>query len=379
MDFSKVRIAGTEAEKEEIYRLRYQVYIEEMGGGNRHTEADLVARQLRDEFDERAYHFYVRQDGVIAASARLNLRRDGPLECEDEFELSRFAPAFPNYVSMSSRMVLHSALRGSHLLKQLTCAMYQFARSHDIQFDFLDSHPRLLSLYCRLGHRIYKAGFRHPKYVFVIPMVLVMDDLEHLEKVKSPFIPLAKCLPASVEGRELLLSRFPEAAQRSGPNDLDLASFWEILRTRLLEPSATIHRWGILTDFTDEETKLLMSLGHVVSARAANRVLCMGDPGREIFLILDGSFQVEGKRQEGSGEEPTILKILGPGDIFGEIAFLTEGIRGAAVVAMEDATMLVLNAKSLEHLVTAEASIAAKLFRNIARIVATRYRDTMKF
>src|SRR5918999_989449 len=65
----KVRMATTDAEKEEIYRLRYQVYIEEMDGEQRHVEVDVAARQLRDEWDERASHFYIREDGIVVACA----------------------------------------------------------------------------------------------------------------------------------------------------------------------------------------------------------------------------------------------------------------------------------------------------------------------
>jgi len=62
MSISEIKIAETETEKAEIYRLRYQLYIEEMSGGRRHTEADGAARQLHDESDEHAIQFYGRQD-----------------------------------------------------------------------------------------------------------------------------------------------------------------------------------------------------------------------------------------------------------------------------------------------------------------------------
>src|SRR5206468_12899221 len=91
-----IKIATTEKEKEEIYRLRYKVYIEEMRGQNRHTEADNHKQQLRDHCDDRAYHFYIEQDGVVAACARLNLRQDGPLECEEHFDMEGFRPSFPS-------------------------------------------------------------------------------------------------------------------------------------------------------------------------------------------------------------------------------------------------------------------------------------------
>src|SRR5574341_1507098 len=96
----EVRLASTPQEREAIYKLRYRVYIEEMDGAARHTEADSATRQLRDEYDEAGRHFYVSQDDRIVACARLNQRRDGPLECESQLELPRFSPAYPDQVSM---------------------------------------------------------------------------------------------------------------------------------------------------------------------------------------------------------------------------------------------------------------------------------------
>jgi predicted GNAT family N-acyltransferase len=376
MGKSIVRMATTDAEKDAIYRLRYDVYVEEMGGGDRHTEADRGARLLRDEWDEHAHHFFAMQDGEMAACARVNLRKDGSVECEDLLEMARFAPFYPNAVSTTSRFAVHPRLRGSHLMRLLACAVYRFHREQGIRLLFIDCHTRLLPLYSRLGFRIYKPGFKHPKYVYVIPMVLVLDDLEYLEQVASPFVPIARRFPRSIEGRELLTSLFPTASQTFIATDQSPAAFWNLLRTRLLEPAATFQRCEMLDGLTGEETQMLLSIGHVVPARAGDPILGTGEAGREVFLILEGSFQVLRRRQGG---EPQVLKILARGDVFGEIGFLTEGIRSASIQAMEDSTLLVLNARALDRLVTTAESLAAKFFRNLARIVATRLRDAIGF
>src|SRR5438094_5964419 len=208
----QVTIATTDAEKEEIYRLRYEVYIEEMDGARRHTEANAAERRFRDELDDHAVQFYARQDGKILGCARLNLRRDGPWECEDRFELEKFAPAYPTQIAIASRFALHPAARGSVAMKQLSYAMAEFLQEHEQRFCFLDCHPKLLPLYTRLGFRIYKSGFKHPKYTYVIPMVLVFGDVEYLERVNSPFVPIFRRYPQTTEWRDLLLKNFPAAA-----------------------------------------------------------------------------------------------------------------------------------------------------------------------
>ena len=138
-----------------------------------------------------------------------------------------------------------------------------------------------------------------------------------------------------------------------------------------IEPS------DILTGLTQSETKLLVSMGQIVSCRAGDPILSTGEEGREIFLILDGCFQVLGESAGNCGELTTVT-ILVPGEIFGEGAFLASGRRSMTVVAMENSTILVLNAKALDREVTTEPRLAAKVFRNLARIIETKYYDSIE-
>ncbi len=366
-----VRRAVTDHERDAIYRLRYQVYIEEMNGAHRHREADAHNQQLRDAWDDRAHHFYAVQQGTVVACARMMMRRDGPLECEEHFNLERFAPWYPEHIGMTSRLALHPEHRGSHLLKQLTCAMYHFVREEGIRFNFIDCHTRLLPLYSRLGFRAYRPGFNHTQYTYVVPMVLVADDLEYLEQVKSPFIPVAKSYPSSLDGRRLLLSRFPDAASTLVPPGHKAARSRELMLERLIHADHAAPS-NMLEGLTIEDVTLLASLGHYVSCRVGDAVLRAGDPGRDIFLILDGRFQVTGRIRHTPYDEIQVSKTLVAGDVFGEIRFLTEEIRYASVVATEHSTLLVLNAKAMDRLVITAPKVAAKVFRNIARTVVAR-------
>lgn len=369
-----VRIASSEAERQDIYRLRYEIYIEEMGGGQRHSEADVGARQFYDDWDAQAHHFYVSQDGGMVGCARLLFRRHGPFECEAQFELGRFVPAFPDQLSMSSRMAVHPGLRGSHLLKHLACAMFTFARDHAIRFDFIDCHPRLLPLYSRLGYRIYRPGFNHPKYTYVIPMVLVLDDCDYLERIRSPFASIAQAYPRSSEGTTLLLTRFPKFATDVQSAVCDVDEFWDLLKHHLLTLSSGRRPCDILSGLTEDEMKTVTSVGHLVPCREGDVVLSVTDPSRELFVILSGRFQVTGTIQGPLGEV-RIVKELVSGESFGEIRFLTEHIRYATVTAVEDSRLLVLSAKALDRLTMTEPVAAAKLYRNLARLVANRLQD----
>jgi len=145
---------------------------------------------------------------------------------------------------------------------------------------------------------------------------------------------------------------------------------------RLLDHSTC----NLLSNLSEEEVKLLVAVGHIVACRPSDRVLSSGDSGREIFLILEGSFQVVAPGDEADhAKRKRILAILARGDVFGEISFLTEGIRCTSVRSMENSLVLIMNAKSLDHLDCTQPKLACKVFRNLAGIVARRLRDALKF
>jgi CRP-like cAMP-binding protein len=279
---------------------------------------------------------------------------------------------------MASRFVLHPHARESVAMMQLSYAMAEFLCEQEQRFCFLDCDPKLMPLYSRLGFRIYKPGFKHPKYAYVIPMVIVFTDMEHLTRVGSPLVAITRRYPETTQWRDLLLKNFPAVAHTFMSANVDVAAFWALLGGSLLGPAADIKPSDILTGLTEAETKLLVSMGQIVICHAGDAILCIGEEGREIFLILDGSFQVLGEMSSDDQDEVTIVQLLAPGQIFGETEFLTAGRRCSTVVAMEDSTFLVLNAKALDRVVTGEPQLAAKLFRNLARIVETKYSELIK-
>jgi CRP-like cAMP-binding protein len=429
----KVSIATTEAEKEEIYRLRYEVYIEEMEGARRHPEADTDHRRFRDELDDYAVQFYIKQDGVIVGCARVNLRRDGPWECEDRFDLERFHPAYPNQVAMASRFALRREARGTILMLQLSGAIAEFLCDQDQRFCFLDCHPELLPLYSRLGFRIYKPGFKHPNYTYVVPMVFVYGDLEHLEQVRSPLLPIARRYPGTAQWRDLLLQNFPVAADtfvsaeadkerrsaaavapapKSEADELKEDYLRSLLtpealaqiiintmqavatqgaeivaqeqvtptlsETNQVHPCVEEHTKSIFARFSEDEIRRVLSLGQMVSCSAGDPIVCTGEQGREIFLIVEGSFQEFGNASSVEAEDIIVVNIFVPGEILGEMGYFTHGRRCSTVLAMEDSSLLVLNGKTLDRILKSAPELACKLFRNLARMVETKYYDSLQ-
>ena len=76
---STLRFASTDAEREAIYRLRYDIYIGEM-----HFEdaADHEQRRMSDLDDATAHLLSISEDAQVIGTLRLNFGADAPFSEE---------------------------------------------------------------------------------------------------------------------------------------------------------------------------------------------------------------------------------------------------------------------------------------------------------
>ena len=83
-----------------------------------------------------------------------------------------------------------------------------------------------------------------------------------------------------------------------------------------------------------------------------------GDPGREFFVLLEGSADV----RKGNRKRRT----LGAGDFFGEIALVTDAPRTATVTATSPLRVLVVTRRAFEGLLDHSPQIRAKVMQALA-------------
>jgi cAMP-dependent protein kinase regulator len=82
--------------------------------------------------------------------------------------------------------------------------------------------------------------------------------------------------------------------------------------------------------------------------------ITQGEEGREAFVVVRGTLRAE------RGTE-SVLAVLGPGSIFGEMALVSEAPRAASVVALEPVQLLVASRDDLETLAQADPTIGVEL------------------
>ncbi len=88
-----------------------------------------------------------------------------------------------------------------------------------------------------------------------------------------------------------------------------------------------------------------------------------GDAGQHMYVLQGGKVRISKDVTNG----PRVLAILGPGEFFGEMAILNDKARTATAEVVEDARVLVLDARTFEAMVVGNTEIAVRLIKKLAR------------
>jgi serine/threonine-protein kinase len=96
-------------------------------------------------------------------------------------------------------------------------------------------------------------------------------------------------------------------------------------------------------------------------------VVVEGEPGSEAYVIESGILEVhrmiDGKK--------TSIRLMGPGEVFGEMAVLSPGVRTATVTALEPSVVLRITAETLQ----AEVDSMKPWMGALVRTLAERFRE----
>ena len=93
-------------------------------------------------------------------------------------------------------------------------------------------------------------------------------------------------------------------------------------------------------------------------------ILFEDDPGDSLFVVRQGRVKVVLVGEDG---REVILGVLGVGEHFGELSLIDEQPRSAHVIAMEDATMLVLRREDFRARVERSPAVAWALLQGLSR------------
>lgn len=89
-----------------------------------------------------------------------------------------------------------------------------------------------------------------------------------------------------------------------------------------------------------------------------------GEPGNRMYVILDGKVKLG--QASGDGRE-TLLAVLGPGEMFGELSLFDPGMRTSTATALTDAVVLGMGNDQLQPWLAGRPEVATALLQALAR------------
>jgi hypothetical protein len=272
----------------------------------------------------------------------------------DEYRLDKLDPELLDRTQVLTRFAMLRSHRGTLASYVLMRELYRDSLNRGLLISLLSCEPGLYAAYLRLGFRPMGSVHQSSQGGFRIPMVSVHHDREHMERVGTPMLKeLPRDAPHPTEGTQW----YREMEAREGRIDPGVA-FYE----KDDDSGADVHAW--LTDGLSEKGRgELLRNAMKVDCADGDVVIAAGDGGRFLGFVLDGVVEVK------AGDR--VVRMLGEGELFGEIALVLDTQRTVDIVAAgNDTRVLVLSQTALTRL--SSGADQAQVWRNIAKVLARR-------
>jgi CRP/FNR family cyclic AMP-dependent transcriptional regulator len=147
----------------------------------------------------------------------------------------------------------------------------------------------------------------------------------------------------------------------------------EVLNENMVEGGAVIEIRPSELGEPDLARVQALSVSRSYPADAA--IFREGDESTELYVIREGEVEIV---KESTGHPPLTLARLGPGDFFGEMAFVDQRPRSATALARRPLAVNVLPAGVLERVMDAHVGTAIYLSNVICKIMARRLNVTLR-
>lgn len=128
----------------------------------------------------------------------------------------------------------------------------------------------------------------------------------------------------------------------------------------------------MLQGFSGDELSKLAVYCEMREMGEGTTVFIENMPGESLFLVKKGTIRIS--KMFAEGDEKTLV-VLGPEDVFGEMAVIDGLPRAATARVAEDAELISLKKKNLERLCQDDAALALKLVSNVVKVFSKRVRE----
>jgi CRP-like cAMP-binding protein len=126
-------------------------------------------------------------------------------------------------------------------------------------------------------------------------------------------------------------------------------------------------RVPLFQGFAPRDLDALVPAARSISVAARNEVFHKGDAGSQLYVVVDGRLKALTTSPEG---DDVVFNVMGPGEVFGEVALLSESPRSATVRAIERCELLVLDRRDFLAFLKRNPDVAVRMLTVLVERVA---------
>jgi predicted GNAT family N-acyltransferase len=348
----KIIDAYTEQERQAIYRFRYKIQVEEMKRDI--PETDHLRKRIFDRLDSMSSIVYAESCGRIVGTARLVIgyADDFPEELNRVFKLTQYQQfaCGRKIIGFATKLMVDPYFRKTPLSYRLMARVYEFARDHNVQFSFSGSNPYLIPMYEHLGYRRVGTGFQDPGYGFIIPTLLLVEDIVHLTAVRSPYLRVARKLTNSPEAKVWVQDNIPEAFAYPVELFVSEEERWNWIIGKVGDQ---IGFGPVIRNTTETEARKIIHIGTPFECRKGQQFIRNGDVCNELNILVSGEMEVV-----NSAGGRYMAK---SGAILGSVGLLGQTNHSIDIVAITDCEVLAVSRFPFEKLLRSMPGLADKI------------------
>ena len=338
-DSLQIHIATQSWEKREIYHLRYQVYVQEMGKSL--VPSTNTSNLISDSLDDKSLLMYAKSRNKIIGTTRLTIAaaEDYPADIAETFHMYTFqalSTSLPRpYLSLGTKLAIIPEYRNSPVLFYFLAETYRILREQKVPFFFGGCNPNLISLYERMGFRRFTQNFTDAGYGLLVPLVMVIEDTPHFRAIKSPLYRHARKQPSNPTIPQQFLQAFPETAKHINTQLASRESLWAYVQEKLLVSPYAIPPF---INLDSESIMTILAAGALFHCALGDCILYPNSPSNDVYILISGTLQAT---------SPAGTRILRPGEYFGSPILSVPTRQAETVAALTESEVFVLPGQAL--------------------------------
>ena len=120
----------------------------------------------------------------------------------------------------------------------------------------------------------------------------------------------------------------------------------------------------IFRDLSETDVQEIDRATTITSAHRGKILYMPEETGEVLFMLKEGRIQLYRISPEG---KKLVIATLGPGTVFGEMAFIGQGMHNSFAEALEDCVLYVMSRADVEHMLVTKPQVALRIFEVLGR------------